>query len=136
MSPQCVYPALTHCLSHVAGKFACRILIQEIGFALPVTLTVPVVFYLLITFWDLRLDEPCYFSGIIPDYLFFNTPSDYSEAFLAQAVRNHCLLLKMAYMQKPIINCLKENQLDAQLIICIFLQTLHVLGVSRPVIRR
>jgi len=30
----------------------------------------------------------------------------------------------------------KKNQLDAQLILSIFCQTLHVLGISRPIIRR
>ena len=30
----------------------------------------------------------------------------------------------------------KKNQLDAQLINCIFYQPLHVSGISRPIIRR
>jgi len=33
-------------------------------------------------------------------------------------------------------DCAKENQLDAQLILSIFPQPLHVSGVSRPIIRR
>ena len=33
-------------------------------------------------------------------------------------------------------NCVNQNQLDAQLIISIFRQPLHVSGVSRPIIRR
>jgi hypothetical protein len=33
-------------------------------------------------------------------------------------------------------NRVKKNQLDAQLILGIFCQPLHVLGVSRPIIRR
>jgi len=33
-------------------------------------------------------------------------------------------------------NRVKKNQLDAQLILRIFLQPLHVSGVSRPIIRR
>jgi ABC-type polysaccharide/polyol phosphate export permease len=97
-------------MSRVPGKFACRILIQEIGFALPVTITVPVVISLLITFCGLRYDDPCYFRGIIPDYLFFKTPDFYvPENFLNEEVRNHNLLHKMAYMQKPRINCAKKN---------------------------
>jgi hypothetical protein len=32
-------------------------------------------------------------------------------------------------------NCVKRNQLDAQLIISIFRQSVHVSGVSRPIIR-
>jgi len=34
------------------------------------------------------------------------------------------------------MNRVKKNQLDAQLILSIFRQTLHVSGVSRPIIRR
>jgi len=33
-------------------------------------------------------------------------------------------------------NCVKKNQLDAQLILSIFCQSLHVSGISRPIIRR
>jgi hypothetical protein len=33
-------------------------------------------------------------------------------------------------------NCVNKNQLDAQLILSIFCQPLHILGVSRPIIRR
>jgi len=33
-------------------------------------------------------------------------------------------------------NCVKRNQLDAQLILSIFRQPLHVSGVSRPIMRR
>ena len=33
-------------------------------------------------------------------------------------------------------NCVKRNQLNAQLILSIFRQPLHVSGVSRPIIRR
>ena len=33
-------------------------------------------------------------------------------------------------------NCVKNDQLDAQLILNIFRQPLHVSGVSRPIIRR
>jgi len=32
--------------------------------------------------------------------------------------------------------CVQKNQLDAQLILSIFHQPLHVSGVSRPIIRR
>jgi chitin synthase len=89
-------------MSRVPGKFACRILIQGIGFALPVTITVPVVISLLITFCGLRERDPCYFSGTIPDYLFFTPPDYYNlKEFLSSEVRNQCLLHKMAYMQKP-----------------------------------
>jgi len=121
MAPQSVYPKLTHCMSRVPGKFACRILIQEIGFALPVTITVPVVVSLPITFGALRNSNPCYFSGVIPDYLFFNPPEFYDLGeFFATEVRNHCLLQKMAYMQKLIINCVKETNLMHKLFLVYF----------------
>jgi chitin synthase len=70
--------ALASYICYITGKFACRILIQGIGFALPVTVTVPVVVSLLITFCGLRQGDPCYFRGTIPDYLFFLSP-DFNE---------------------------------------------------------
>jgi len=33
-------------------------------------------------------------------------------------------------------NCVKKNQLDAQLVVNIYHQPVHVSGVSRPIIRR
>jgi len=33
-------------------------------------------------------------------------------------------------------NCVKKTQLDEQLILIIFRQPLHILGVSRPIIRK
>jgi len=74
-----VWVLLIHILGsyvcYITGKFACRILIQGIGFALPVTITVPVVVSLLITFCGLRHSDPCYFKGVIPDHLFFVSPN-------------------------------------------------------------
>jgi len=122
MSPQSVYPTLTQCLSHVPGKFACRILIQEIGFALPVTITMPVVILLLITLWDRKNRNYCPPNGTIPDYfLFLSSPSSNDVGnFLTSEVRNHCLLQKMVYMQKPIINCLKKTNLMHNLFLVYF----------------
>jgi hypothetical protein len=47
---------------------------------------------------------------------------------------NHNLMLLSE--TKGIAYSVKENQLDAQLILSIFRQPLHVSGVSRPIIRR
>jgi chitin synthase len=58
----------------LAGKFACKIRIQAIGFALPINLTVPTTITLLITFCGLRMGNPCYFSDVIPPHLFFECP--------------------------------------------------------------
>ncbi|KAJ9577214.1 hypothetical protein L9F63_006188, partial [Diploptera punctata] len=71
-------------ISYITGKFACKILIQSIGFALPVNLAVPVVITLLVTLCGLRNGDPCYFRDIIPDYLFFNSPNYYLlDSYLA-----------------------------------------------------
>jgi hypothetical protein len=96
-APQCVYPALTHCVSRVPGKFACRILIQEIGFALPVTIAVPVVVSLLIPFFG-PLNDPCDDENIIPNYLFFSSPD-----FEKLEVRKLCSSRKLTNTQTPII---------------------------------
>jgi hypothetical protein len=83
-------------MSRVPGKFACRILIQGIGYALPVTIAVPVVISLLITFCGLWNSDPCYFRNFIPDYMFFYSPIFYDPVgYLAEEVRKHCLLRKM-----------------------------------------
>lgn len=63
--------------AYITGKFACRILIQGIGYALPVSITVPILITLLITLCGLRNGDPCYFKGSIPDYLFFRSPDYY-----------------------------------------------------------
>jgi hypothetical protein len=77
-------------LSCLPGKFACRILIQSFGYALPVSITVPVVISLLITFCGLRNGDPCYFSGTVPDYLFFESPPYYVlEEYLTVEVKGH-----------------------------------------------
>ena len=40
------------------------------------------------------------------------------------------------WKEKTCPNHVKKNQLEAQLILSIFCQPLHVLGISRPIIRR
>jgi len=45
-------------------------------------------------------------------------------------VRNECLNSTTS------LNCVKKNQLDAQLIYSIFRQPLHFSVISRPIIRR
>lgn len=49
-------------------------LIQGFSFALPINLTIPVTISLLIAACALRDKDPCYFHGIIPDYLFYSSP--------------------------------------------------------------
>lgn len=63
--------------AYIFGKFACKILIQGFSYAFPVNLTIPVSISLLIAACGLRNDDPCIFSGTIPDYLFYEMPSSH-----------------------------------------------------------
>ncbi|XP_014282325.1 chitin synthase chs-2 isoform X2 [Halyomorpha halys] len=64
-------------LCYIFGKFACKIVIQGFSYAFPVNLTIPVTISLLIALCGLRHDDPCFFQGMIPDYLFFESPPVY-----------------------------------------------------------
>nr|CAD7418025.1 unnamed protein product [Timema poppensis] len=77
-------------LCYIFGKFACKIRIQTVSFAFPINLAVPVTVSLLALVCGLRTADPCVFSGVIPDYLFFNSPDIYNlGAFLtSQDVRD------------------------------------------------
>ncbi|XP_020295800.1 uncharacterized protein LOC109860841 isoform X2 [Pseudomyrmex gracilis] len=60
--------------AYVFGKFACKILIQGFSYAFPVNLTIPVLISLLIAACGLRNNDPCFFHGTIPPYLFYESP--------------------------------------------------------------
>ncbi|XP_018052916.1 PREDICTED: uncharacterized protein LOC108690240 [Atta colombica] len=60
--------------AYVFGKFACKILIQGFSYAFPVNLTIPVSISLLIAACGLRNNDPCFFHGTVPDYLFYESP--------------------------------------------------------------
>ncbi|XP_012526631.1 chitin synthase chs-2 [Monomorium pharaonis] len=60
--------------AYIFGKFACKILIQGFSYAFPVNLTIPVSISLLIAACGLRNNDPCFFHGTIPDYLFYESP--------------------------------------------------------------
>nr|AFM38193.1 chitin synthase [Anasa tristis] len=64
-------------LCYIFGKFACKIVIQGFSYAFPVNLTIPVTISLLIAACGLRHDDPCFFRGVVPDYLFFESPPVY-----------------------------------------------------------
>lgn len=64
-------------LCYIFGKFACKIVIQGFSYAFPVNLTVPIAISLLIAVCGLRHDDPCFFHGMVPDYLFFESPPVY-----------------------------------------------------------
>ncbi|KAK2583486.1 hypothetical protein KPH14_009451 [Odynerus spinipes] len=63
--------------AYIFGKFACKILIQGFSYAFPVNLTIPVTISLLIAACGLRNGDPCFFHGVIPDYLFYESPPLY-----------------------------------------------------------
>ncbi|EEB10859.1 chitin synthase, putative [Pediculus humanus corporis] len=62
-------------LCYVFGKFACKILIQGFSYAFPVNLTIPIAISLLIAACGLRNEDPCFYQGFLPDYLFFESPN-------------------------------------------------------------
>ncbi|XP_015517182.1 chitin synthase chs-2-like [Neodiprion lecontei] len=62
---------------YIFGKFACKIMIQEFSFALPISLTIPTSISLLTAACSLRNRDPCYFHGMLPDHLFFDSPTFY-----------------------------------------------------------
>lgn len=75
---------------YIFGKFACKILIQGFSYAFPINLTIPVSISLLIAACGIRNDDPCFFHGTIPDYLFLNSPplfrlSDFATKQMAWA---------------------------------------------------
>lgn len=65
-------------ICYVFGKFACKISIQGFSYAFPVSLTIPVSVSLMIAVCGIRIDDPCFFHGITPDYLFFESPLNFS----------------------------------------------------------
>lgn len=75
---------------YIVGKFACKILIQGFSYAFPVNLTIPVAISFLIAACGIHNDDPCFFHGTIPDYLFFDSPpvftlSDFASRQMAWA---------------------------------------------------
>jgi len=79
--------ALSAHVSYISAKYACRIMIQGFGFALPVTITVPMTVSVAVVFCGLKNMDACYFHNVIPDYLFFRLPPVYLLSdFLAQQV--------------------------------------------------
>ena len=59
---------------------------------------------------------------------------DREVTFIAEV--SNCSTKRNIGTARQLHNRVKENQLDAQLILSIFRQSVHVPGVSRPVIRR
>ncbi|XP_066142426.1 chitin synthase chs-2-like [Euwallacea fornicatus] len=61
-------------ICYAFGKFACKIMIQGISFALPITLVVPVLISVLVIVCGYYAKDPCAFEDTIPPYLFFKSP--------------------------------------------------------------
>uniref|UniRef100_A0A336MER8 chitin synthase n=1 Tax=Culicoides sonorensis TaxID=179676 RepID=A0A336MER8_CULSO len=67
----------------IFGKFACKIMIQGFSYAFPVNLTIPVSISFLLAACGIRSDDPCFYHGTIPDYLFFQSPTEFNISDLA-----------------------------------------------------
>lgn len=78
---------------YIVGKFSCKILIQGFSYAFPVNLTIPVSISFLIAACGLRNDDPCFFHGTIPDYLFFESPPDFKLSDFASRQMAYAWLL-------------------------------------------
>ncbi|XP_034938780.1 chitin synthase chs-2-like [Chelonus insularis] len=66
--------AVASIITFSTSKFAIRALMQSFGFALPVSLIVPVTNILLLIFCIVQKNDPCVLVNYIPDHLFFNSP--------------------------------------------------------------
>jgi len=69
--------ALAAHICYITSKYACRIMVQGFGFALPITITVPMTVSIAVIFCGLKNINECYFHNVIPDYLFFRLPPVY-----------------------------------------------------------
>ncbi|CAD5215711.1 unnamed protein product [Bursaphelenchus xylophilus] len=58
-------------LCYHSSKFACKVLIQRMGFALPVLLVVPVTVTFLTDSCERRAQDPCYMSNLFSKELFW-----------------------------------------------------------------
>ncbi|XP_034944294.1 chitin synthase chs-2-like [Chelonus insularis] len=66
--------AVASLITFLTSKFAIRGLMQSFGFALPVSLTVPVTSILLLIICIMQKSDPCALVNYIPNYLSFNSP--------------------------------------------------------------
>jgi len=70
-----------------------------------------------------------------------NGESSYSTGTIHMSLRHgiiytHIRQTILSFVLYFLLFCVKENQFDAQVILSIFRQPLHVSGVSRPIVRR
>nr|QAX32942.1 chitin synthase II [Diabrotica virgifera virgifera] len=62
-------------ICYAFGKFACKIMIQSMSFALPVNLAVPVLLTALVSMCGMYNKNECAYTNVFPAYLLFNTPT-------------------------------------------------------------
>ena len=61
---------------YIFGKFACKVNIQIISYAIPMTLIMPVTLFGLFGMCDRKNGDPCVFTSVIPSHLWFQCPAD------------------------------------------------------------
>lgn len=59
-------------MTYLAARFACKIKIQSISFAVPLSLVVPACTAIVLSMAAVRQENVCAFHRFLPDYLFFN----------------------------------------------------------------
>ncbi|CAI5440716.1 unnamed protein product [Caenorhabditis angaria] len=62
-----------------SSKFACKVMMQRMGFALPMTLSVPVTVLLLSTMCKMRTKDPCHLTNVLTVELFWQCDGAYSS---------------------------------------------------------
>lgn len=70
---------------YIFGKFACKVNIQRVAFALPILLTTPVALATALGMCWVRTDDPCAYGGKIPSYIFFDCPTMDASAVIGDA---------------------------------------------------
>uniref|UniRef100_A0A914D222 Calponin-homology (CH) domain-containing protein n=1 Tax=Acrobeloides nanus TaxID=290746 RepID=A0A914D222_9BILA len=59
-----------------SSKFACKVMMQRMGFALPIALAVPATVAFLSTTCEQRMKDPCHMTGILTKELFWQCPAE------------------------------------------------------------
>lgn len=67
----CLFQAACVILCYHSSKFACKVVMQRAGFALPLHLTVPVLLALMSIGVERRSIDPCYMTAFLPKEVFW-----------------------------------------------------------------
>ena len=68
-------------VTYMAGIFACKFNIQRFSFALPLSLVIPVCISFAIPMCHFRNEEPCKYSAIFPQNLFYHCPENMDSSW-------------------------------------------------------